>query len=84
MDQGVVSVPVWVIASIVVPVVVGALEIMRRLGLRELSRWEDRVSDLEAQIDDLEHKMQGDHDGVAGEVGDLKDEIHALRNDMKR
>lgn len=84
MDQGTVSVPVWVIASIIVPVVLGFLELLRRIGLREMSRWDERVGELEEQLNDLEAKMEGDHDGVAGEVGDLKNEVHALRRQIDR
>lgn len=79
-----VSVPVWLIASVIVPISIGILEIIRRLGLRELSRWESRVSDLEAHLDDLQAQMEGEHDGVAEEVGDLKEEIRSLGNEIRR
>jgi hypothetical protein len=83
-DDGAVTIPVWVIVSVVVPVTIGALELMRRMGLRELSRWENRVSSVEEQIGDLEAKIQGDHDDVSGQVSDLKEEIRALRREMGR
>ena len=83
-DQGTVTVPVWVIASIIVPVAIGLLELLRRLGLRELSRRERRLSEVEEQLEDLESKMGSDHDGVADEMDVVKDEIRALRREIQR
>jgi HAMP domain-containing protein len=83
-DDAAVSIPVWVIASVIVPLAIGVLELLRRLGLRELARWQSRVSEVEDHLEALEDQMSDEHEGVAQEVGDLQEEIRALRRELER
>jgi membrane protein implicated in regulation of membrane protease activity len=54
------------------------------LGKRQVRRWERRLNDLEGHLDDLEGQMGDDHDGVESGVGELREEIRALRQDIRR
>jgi HAMP domain-containing protein len=70
--------------GVIMPILLAFFEILRRLGLKIMEKREQRLEDLEQHLGDLEDRMEGDHAGVSEEVGDLHEEVRALRRDLER
>jgi hypothetical protein len=63
-EGGSITVPVWVIVSVIVPVSIGILAILRWLGLREIERWERERQELREEIQDLKRELAGKEDKI--------------------
>jgi hypothetical protein len=63
-EGGSITVPVWVIVSVIVPVSIGLLAILRWLGLREIERWERERQELREEIQDLKRELAGKEDKI--------------------
>jgi uncharacterized membrane-anchored protein YhcB (DUF1043 family) len=77
MPQQSVTVPVWLIVSVVVPAAVGLLAVLRWLGLREIRRWERQRNELEREIEKLKGHLSADHSEVEEKLDRLIEEVSA-------
>jgi len=75
MPQQSVTVPVWVIVSVVVPAAVGLLAVLRWLGLREIRRWERQRNELEREIEKLKGRLSSERNEVEGKLDRILEKI---------
>jgi len=59
------------------------LPLLAWLGKRQVTQWERKIRGLEDEIEELEVRLRGQHDDVADGLGDLKDEVHELRDELQ-
>jgi len=52
-----ITIPRWIMQWLVVPAAVGLVAIMRWLGTKVLQAREDRIEDLESEVEQLSGKM---------------------------
>jgi len=84
-----VSVPVWVMQALVIPIALGLLWALYRLGLREMSRWQQQIEEMQEQqkqireqVRDVRRAMHSDHGDVEDHVRRLDDKLDQVLEEV--
>jgi len=77
MDAPSVTIPQWVLTAVVIPMAVGLVWVLWRLGIREVERWEDEREELRRMIQDLRDELHDDHGDVEAKLDRLIEEVQS-------
>lgn len=77
-----VSIPVWVMQALVIPIVLGILWVLYQLGLREMTRWQKRIEEVQQQQKKIKQELREVRQQMGTDHGDVEQKLEQLIEQM--
>jgi uncharacterized membrane protein (DUF106 family) len=59
-----IPVPQWVVTAVIVPIALGMLHVLWWIGKREISHYDEEISEIQSEIDRMRRERRSEHQSV--------------------